>query len=183
METNKKNYLKYILGFIFCLLIRLIPFRAPNIEPILAVQMPFARIFGNIMGFSFGFLSITVYDLLTSNFGIWTLITAFTYGFLGLWAVRYFKNKKNNSLDYVKFAIMSTLVFDAATGLSIGPIFFHQSFSSALSGQIPFTILHLVGNSVLAFILSPAIYSYTLKNKKRKVKISDPIITLNPQKI
>jgi uncharacterized membrane protein len=184
MDSHKKNYFKYALVFVFCLLLRLIPFRAPNIEPILAAQMPFSRVYGNIAGFSFGFFSIVVYDLLTSTLGMWTLITATTYGLLGLWAVIYFnvkKNKKNNSLDYVKFAIMSTLLFDAVTGLSVGPLFFHQSFITAAFGQIPFTILHLTGNIAFAFILSPAIYNFAVK--KKKLETLYPINILNPRKI
>ena len=169
MKTNQKNYLNYVLGFIFCLLVRMIPFRPPNIEPILAVQMPFSRIFGGLLGFSFGFFSIVVYDFLTFGLGIWTLITAMAYGLLGLWAIRYFKNKKNNSLEYVKFALMSTLFYDAVTGLTLGPLFFHQSFVIALAGQIPFTILHLFGNSIFAYVLSPGIYNL-LKKKKIEIK-------------
>lgn len=184
MKTNQKNYFKYALGFLFCLLLRLIPFRAPNIETILAVQMPFARIYGNIASFSFGFFSIIVYDLLTSTFGAQTFIVSITYGFLGLWAVKYFqkiKDEENKSWNYIKFAFMSTIIFDIVTGLSVGPLFFHQSFLSALVGQIPFTILHLVGNMTFAYILSPAIYNFALKKKKSEMQ--NPINILNPQKI
>ena len=55
METYKKNWLKFILGFIACLLIRLIPFRPPNVEPILAMQMPFSRAYGALASFLFAF--------------------------------------------------------------------------------------------------------------------------------
>ena len=181
MEATKKNYFKYIVGFIFCLLLRLIPFRAPNIETILATQMPFSRIYGNVAGFSFGFFSIIVYDLLTSTLGMWTIFTSVTYGFLGLWAVQYFKNKNNSSWTYVKFALMSTLLFDIVTGLSVGPLFFHQSFLSALMGQIPFTIFHLIGNTAFAFVLSPAIYNFVLQKKKLETKYSTD--NLNPKTI
>lgn len=166
METKQKNYFKYVAGFIFCLLLRLIPFRAPNIETILAVQMPFSRIYGRFLAFSFGFFSIITYDLLTSTLGAWSLFTSFTYGFLGLWAVSYFDKKENNSSwTYVKFAIMSTIVFDVVTGLTVGPMFFHQSFSVALAGQIPFTILHLLGNIIFAYILSPAVYNSLIRKR------------------
>ena len=181
METNKKNYFKYAAGFIFCLLFRLIPFRAPNIEPILATQMPFSRIFGSFAGFLFGFFSIIVYDILTSTLGMWTLFTATAYGLLGLWATSYFKNKKNNSWSYVKFAFMGTIFFDAVTGLSAGPLFFHESFSVALAGQIPFTLLHLLGNCSFAFLLSPAIYNLVANKKENEIK--DFIHVLQIQKI
>jgi uncharacterized membrane protein len=79
------------VGFIACLLIRLIPFRPPNIEPILATQMPFSKAYGKIAGFLFAFLSMVLYDILTGKIGMWTFITASAYGFLGLWASIYFK--------------------------------------------------------------------------------------------
>jgi len=165
MEKFRNNWLKYIIGFVLCFLIRLIPIRAPNVEPILATQMPFARSYGKIAGFLFAFLSIIVYDLFTFRLGIWTLITGFVYGALGIWAVSYFKNKKNNSWNYIKFAIMGTLVFDILTGLSIGPLFFGQTFMGALIGQIPFTALHLAGNITFAGLLSPFIYKFVIKNE------------------
>jgi hypothetical protein len=166
MEIYKNNSLKYAIGFITCLLIRLIPFRPPNIEPILATQMPFAKAYGGVAGFSFAFLSMVLYDLITIRVGIWTLITATTYGLLGLWASVYFKNKNNSSWNYAKFAVMGTVVFDIVTGLSIGPLFFHQQFLAAVMGQIPFTAMHLIGNVSFAILLSPLIYQLVIQNKK-----------------
>ena len=181
METFKKNWFKYIVGFVACLLIRLIPFRPPNIEPILATQMPFSKSYGKIAGFSFAFLSIVLYVILTSKVGMWTWITAFAYGLLGLWAGQYFKNKKNNSWNYAKFAIMGTLAFDIVTGLSIGPIFFHQPFMQALTGQIPFTAMHLLGNVSFAVLLSPIIYRFVITNPKFE---SQSLFTIfNPKQI
>jgi uncharacterized membrane protein len=162
----KNNWFKYVIGFLVCFLIRLIPFRPANIEPILATQMPFSKAYGKIAGFSFAFLSIVLYDILTKKIGVWTLMTAFAYGFLGVWAASYFKNKNNNSWNYAKFAVIGTLAFDIVTGLSIGPLFFHQSFMQALVGQIPFTALHLAGNISFAVLLSPLIYRFVVENKK-----------------
>ena len=75
------------------------------------------------------------------------------------------KNKNNNSWNYAKFAVVGTLAFDIATGLSIGPLFFHQSFARAVIGQVPFTALHLAGNVSFAVILSPLIYKFIVENK------------------
>src|SRR3989344_2859385 len=174
MEIYRKNWFKYIVGFIACLLIRLIPFRPPNIEPILATQMPFSKAYGKLAGFSFAFLSMVLYDIITSKVGMWTFITASAYGLLGLWASVYFSAKsgptsggKNiRAIDYAKFAVMGTLAFDIVTGLSIGPLFFRQPFMEALVGQIPFTALHLVGNISFAVFLSPFIYRFIIENKK-----------------
>jgi uncharacterized membrane protein len=166
MEKYQKNWVKFILGFVFCMLVRLIPFRPPNVEPILATQMPFSKAYGSFAGFLFAFFSIIFFDLITGHYGIWSFLTAGTYGVLGFWAFYFFKKREPTHYDYVLFAIIGTLFFDCVTGLSIGPLFFHQSFTEALVGQIPFTLWHLAGNTAFAFILSPAIYQFIIKNEK-----------------
>lgn len=155
-----------MLGFVVCLLIRLIPFRPPNIEPIMATVMPFGWAYGKMAGFFFAFGSMVLFDVLVGKVGVWTLITGVAYGLVGLGAALYFQNKKNTAWNYAKYAIISTILFDAVTGLSIGPIFFGQSFMAAAIGQIPFTALHLLGNVSFALVLSPALYAFVIENKK-----------------
>jgi uncharacterized membrane protein YuzA (DUF378 family) len=143
--------------------------------------MPFSRAYGALIGFSFAVLSILLYDLITHTLGVQTLFTVFAYGTLGVWAAYYFKKNKEQKWGYVRFAIMGTLFFDAVTGLTVGPIFFHQSFTTSLVGQIPFTALHLIGNVAFALILSPAIYNFLVRKKKKQtVSI---ISTFNPKTI
>ncbi len=166
MENYKKNWFKFIIGFIACMLIRLIPFRPPNVEPILATQMPFSRAYGAYAGFLFAFFSILLFDVVTGHYGVWSYLTAGTYGVLGFWAYYFFKKNIPSRWDYARFAVIGTLFFDAVTGLSIGPLFFGQSFVEAFTGQIPFTLWHLLGNISFALALSPAIYSFVIKNEK-----------------
>lgn len=160
------NWFKFVLGFIVCLLVRLIPFRPPNIESIMATVMPFSRAYGKRAGFFFGSASIILFDLLVGKVGIWTFITATAYGLVGFCAAIYFKNKKNTAWNYAKFAVISTIFFDVSTGFTIGPIFFGQPFIAAIFGQIPFTVLHLVGNVLFALVVSPALYAFVIENKK-----------------
>lgn len=136
------------------LLFRFLPFRPPNVELILASQMPVAKIYGKLSGFLFGAFGVLAFDLLTGTLGPWSLITAPAYGVLGLIAGWYFRNRSGRR-HYVYFAIVGTLFYDAVTGLTIGPLFFGQSFLLALLGQIPFTLMHLLGNTAFAFVLSP----------------------------
>ena len=180
MNGSKKNYLKFSLGLLFCLLVRLIPFRAPNVEPILATMMPMSKAYGALMGFSFAVLSILLYDTLTGTLGLQTFFTAGAYGMLGLWATHYFRKKEANRGNFVRFAIMGTLFYDAVTGLTVGPIFFHQSLWASIVGQIPFTVLHLISNIAFAFILSPAIYNILIRKKKEN-KFAPNIINSNLQ--
>ena len=177
-KENKKNWLAYCIGFLSCFLFRLLPFRAPNVEPLLATQMPFSRVYGATAGFFFGFGSIVLFDCVTSGLGVWTLITGLAYGLLGVFATTYFKNKagKNSRKDYVIFAVFATIFYDTITGLTVGPLLFHQSFMSAAVGQIPFTALHLVGNITFAFFVSPYIYHLTVKYKNPKFSFEKKLL-------
>ena len=166
MQTFTQKWLKFIIGFTACLLVRLLPFRPPNIEPILATQMSFSKAYGPVPAFIFAFFSIVVYDLVTQTLGIWTFLTASTYGVIGVGAYFYFKKYKANAWGFASFSVIGTLFFDAVTGLSVGPLFFHQSFQGALWGQIPFTLWHLLGNVSFALVLSPAIYRLLIQNRK-----------------
>lgn len=155
-ELKMKNWYKYTIAFLAVLLIRLIPYRAPNLEPIMATAMPLGKKYGAVVAFFFGVLSITVYDSITSGLGIWTLITAICYGLVGVGASFYFKNRSGR-MNYALYAVVATIIYDAITGLTIGPLFFHQLFIVSLVGQIPFTILHLLSNVSFAIVLSPVI--------------------------
>ncbi len=179
---QKRDWLKYSLGFTVVLFIRLLPFRPPNVEPLLATQMPFAKKYGGLAGFFFAFFSIIVYDLLTAGIGVWTLIAGMAYGLLGMWASIYFKNKKGTSWDYAKFAFIGTIVFDITTGLSLGPIFFNQPFIQAVTGQIPFTLLHLVGNIGFALTLSPLVQYMLSKQEKKQTSLATNL-SLSPNQI
>ena len=181
MATSQKNWFKFTLGIIFCFLFRLLPFRPPNVEPILATQMPFSRAYGALAAFFFGVSSVLIYDVLTGTLGLWTFLTAGAYGALGLFAFYFFKKKEPSRRDYALFAVIGTLFFDAVTGLTIGPLLFHQSLLGAFAGQIPFTFWHLLGNVGFSIIVSPAIYKVVKENKKSPTV--SPINIFKPVKI
>jgi hypothetical protein len=180
-EAANKTYKIFAVASL-ALLFRLIPVRVPNIEPILASMMPISRVYGAGAGFFFALISVLLYDTLTATLGIHTIFTMGAFSVLGVWAGSYFKHKEISTKSYVGFAIMGTIFFDAVTGLIPGPLFFDQSFSSAIIGQIPFTALHLLGNIVFAVTLSPAINHFLVR--KKKTKASEPIISIiNPKTI
>lgn len=158
--------LKYIVGWSFVFGIRLLPFRPPNIEPVLTTTMPFSKKYGWFGTLIFAFFSIVLFDLATQKIGSWTLITAVAYGMIGLGAYFYFKDKDNSRKYYFIYSIIGTLAYDALTGLTIGPLMFGQSFSEAFIGQIPFTAYHLAGNIALSLTLSPYLYKWVVNNKE-----------------
>lgn len=163
------GWLKFALGWTAVFLFRLIPFRPPNFEPMLATVMPFSKRYGPFGSFAFGFFGIVLYDAVTSGWGTWTAVTALAYGLLGVGAHLYFKKKEPTAWNFVRFGVMGTLLYDAATGLTIGPLFNGQSFMVALTGQVPFTLMHLLGTIVFASLLSPVLYLWVVQNRSFEV--------------
>ncbi len=145
----------------------LLPLRAPNVEPLLASVMPLSRVMNGISSFAFAALSIAAYDAVTSGIGVWTLVTAGAYGALGLAAHAYFQGRVGTRAQFVGFGIVGTLAYDAATGLTVGPLAFGQPFMGALLGQIPFTLLHLAGTVLFALVLSPILARWLATSEVR----------------
>jgi hypothetical protein len=169
-----QHALKYCIGFVTVFALRLLPFRVPNVEPVMATMMPFAKHFGALGGSIFASLSIVLYDGVTSGWGVWTLVTALAYGLLGALAHVYFKNREGTVRNYVVFAVLGTLVYDALTGLTVGPLVWNQPFMVALVGQVPFTLLHLAGNVTFAATVSPALYRWVVANEQ--LTVSQPVL-------
>ena len=164
MKTPQ-NTIKYFIGLLVVIALRLIP-HPPNVEPIMSTMMPFSKKWGWLSGMVFSFLAILSFDILTGTLGVWSLVTASTYALLGIFAGIYLKNKENKIRYYVGFSIVATIIYDAITGIGIGMLFFNQSFIITFTGQIPFTIYHLMGNIVLSSIVSPVLYKWVIANPK-----------------
>ena len=133
----------------------LLPLRAPNVDPLLATLMPLGKRTSAFTSIAFAATSIIAYDAVTAGLGSWTLAAAGAYGLVALLASLYFSFAPATRAHFVGFGIAATLLYDALTGLTVGPIIFHQSFAVALTGQIPFTIMHLAGTILFALALSP----------------------------
>lgn len=171
MITIKTGWLKFIIGWTAVFLVRLLPFRPANFEPMIATMMPFATRFGYFASFLFGFFGIVLFDAVTSGIGIWTLITAGAYGALGIGAHLYFRNREATTKNFLTFGIVGTVLYDIATGLTAGPIFFNQPLMLAIVGQIPFTLMHILSTVVFTLVLSPAIYRWVVKNDALEINL------------
>jgi uncharacterized membrane protein len=150
-------WLKYVIVFLGVLLVRLLPFRAPNVEPLLSAVMPLTKRFGMLEGAGFAVISIVLYDALTAGLGIWTFAA---YGGIAVGAHFYFQRREATRGNFVRYSIISVLVYDAVTGLTVGPLAFNQSFAAAAAGQIPFTVLHLLGAVLFAIVVSPVLHRW-----------------------
>ncbi len=171
MKINIKIDWKYGAALLGCLAVRLLPWRAPNVEPVLATAMPFAKRGGAFAGFLFGAASILLFDIVTGTMGMWTLVTAFSYGLVGAGAWWFLQGRESSRTSYFAYAIIGTLVYDALTGLTVGPLFFGQPFVAAVAGQIPFTMLHLLGNTVFAVTVSPLVYQWITSEERRTLAL------------
>lgn len=155
--------LKFIIGWTAVFLFRLIPFRPPNFEPMLATVMPFSKRYGLLGSFLFGFLGIVLFDAFTSGWGSWTWVTAFCYGTLGVAAHYFFAHRPASIKNFLVFGIPATIVYDTIT-MFIGPVFEGQALALAISGQIPFTVMHVLGTTTFSVLLSPALYRWVIQN-------------------
>ncbi len=165
-QDYKGGWIKFLVGWVVVFAIRLIPFRPPNFEPIMATLMPFSKRYGYVGGFLFAFFSIVLFDVATVKVGAWTWITAVAYGLLGIGAYVFFKNRAASAKNFLVYGIVGTIAYDAVTGLSVGPLFFGQPFMEALVGQIPFTLSHFAGTVVFSLLASPALYKWVVMNKR-----------------
>ena len=164
-NKNMKNItfqhgLRFLVSFGIVLVLRLIPWKMPNLEGVMATLMPVSKRYGGFAGFIYGALSIVLFDAITGRVGLWTLITALSYGAIGAWASYAFAKKRPTTGDFVKFSIVATLSYDFVTGVLMGPALFGMSFTAAFIGQIPFTGYHLLGNILLSALVAPALLKW-----------------------
>jgi uncharacterized membrane protein len=167
---DSREKIKILIIFVGCLLFRLMPFRAPNVEPIMASIMPVGKRLGIFFSFLFGFAGIFIYDLLT-HFGSWTFMVGITYGLVGVASFFYFKKYKASVVNFALFALFATIVFDLITGVLFAPMF-GQTFQNALVLQVPFTLLHLAGNVGFALTLSPILNKWLVSKEKISYSLS-----------
>jgi len=163
--------LKFLIGWTAVFLFRLIPFRPPNFEPMLATVMPFSKRYGVSGSFLFGFLGIVLYDAVTSGWGSWTWATAICYGLLGVGAHYFFKNRPASVKNFLVFGIPGTMAYDAVT-MMIGPVFNAQPLAVAFVGQIPFTLMHVAGTITFSALLAPALYRWVVQNESLELSLN-----------
>lgn len=157
---------KYAAGFVATLMFRLItPLLGMwNISPLMATQYAGSKAYGPVVGGLYGALSMIALDAIVGKIGSWTILTAITYGLVGIGGGYFFRNRKATATHFVMASIVGTLFFDLITGVMAGPLLYDQSWSAALIGQVPFTIRHLAGNLFFAVALAPWFYHAIMSN-------------------
>ena len=157
---------KYAIGFVGTLVFRLLsPFLGLwNISPLMATELAGSKAYGPWVGGLYGALSIALLDVIVGRAGSWTVITSLAYGIVGVWGAYFFRQRQASAWNFVLASIIGTLFFDLITGVLMGPLFYGQTWSSAIVGQIPFTLRHLAGNIFFASVLAPWFYRKIMAN-------------------
>lgn len=156
-KVREKKIFKYSLAIFLCNLFRFFTF-IPNADPIMGTMLPFARKDNGLSAALFAFLTMFIFDIVSGRFGVWTLVTATTYGLIGFLfgkALPYFK--KINIFTYLASGVVGVLIFDFITGPLMSTFLFNQGFIETIILQIPFTLMHLASVSIFILIITPLI--------------------------
>jgi len=149
-RKKMKNSIKFLIGFMFCILYRLIPvgFRPPNVTPLISVQLPYGKL-GRWQAFLFGLLNIVVYDLVTSFiFRLWEfsfssmIIRGSTLGFVGLMSTHLLPKNRASFMAslavYFGVTLIGIVFYDLITGVLV-PCLGGASWLEQFVLQIEFT--------------------------------------------
>ncbi len=133
----------------------------PNNDPIMAVMLPCAKR-SRFWAFAFPVVAMVLFDVLSRKVGVWTAVTAGTYGALALAFSFVYEalGKRGRTVGPATFLVsgaVGVLVFDFITGPILSSFLFHMSFAEAFVGQIPFTLNHLASVSAYTLVVSPSL--------------------------
>ncbi len=140
----------------------------PSVEPITALALLASIKLGPWQGLAVGIIGYFGSNLLLLSNGMWDIAQAIGIGVPALWVgLNYFK-KEVSPAQFVWIMIYSTLFFEVVVNLffgeSLGTFFDPASFVTAL----PFSILHIVSNIVIAVLVSGMLPKGKGKAKEEK---------------
>lgn len=163
---DKGNRIKLILSVLIANGIRLLRI-IPNNDPIMSMALPFSKRSSALTSFAFPFVTMVSFDFVTGFVGTWTVVTSFTYGFIGLFFHYYLKDKEKVGIKrYLGCGVLGVLVFDFITGVLATPLMFGMSLETAFIGQIPFTAMHLLTTCAFILVVTPLLDKQVLLNAK-----------------
>jgi energy-coupling factor transport system substrate-specific component len=129
----------------------------PNIELLMPFVLATGLMLGPLAGLANGLLSRALYDLFIAQPGPWTPGMAASYGLVGLAAglIPLFAGRRAFSrIELVGFTVALTILYDLLSLLAFIPMFGVPTMVT-LGLQVPFTINHVLGNSLFVFAFTP----------------------------
>lgn len=165
MLKRATDFVKCAMGLFISTLAAFAMAPLPNIEPIMATTLPYAKRHGVWVGAAFALIALAAKDYAMGMVGWWTVYAGLAYAGVGF-AAGYVlpRLKEVKTKHWVGFAVVGTLAFDLVTALAFGWQF-GQPLAMTLIGQIPFTLMHLAGNVALVGVFSPLLSKHWVENK------------------
>jgi uncharacterized membrane protein YuzA (DUF378 family) len=165
-KVNNGNRFRMILSILIANGIRLLRI-IPNNDPIMSMALPYSRRSSALTSFVFPLITMVSFDFVTNLLGSWTLVTAITYGLIGLIFHYYLKGKdKVGMKTYLGCGVLGVLGFDFVTGVLATPIMFGMTVQAAFMGQIPFTAMHLLTTCAFILVVTPLLDKQVLINAR-----------------
>ncbi len=164
MQVLKQRELLLLASFVLAgVLGRVLMQALPSVEPITF----FAMLSGWLFGWKRGFIT-GASSLYLSNFfvfggqGPWTLFQAAGFGIAGF--LGGFLRKKAGILECLSLMLLSTLIFEIIMNTS-SAVFLPLSLPILFFTALPFTLVHIISNSIFSTLL-PRIKRYAEKKGK-----------------
>ena len=150
----------------------------PNNDPIMGFMLPEARK-SMLKSALFAFVTMIIFDIITMQVGVWTIVTASVYALFAIGVSFFFKKIKTAKISYYLGAVtIGILIFDIITGPIMSSMLFNQSLMLTIIGQIPFTLMHLVSGLTWVAVIAP-FYDLDIRNQY----VSYKNIVLNQLKV
>ncbi|HHX69289.1 MAG: ECF transporter S component [Miniphocaeibacter sp.] len=137
----------------------------PNIQPVTSIIIFTAIYFSFIDAILLNILVIFISNLYL-GFGIWTIYQIVSYGIIILIAsiLKNFKKFKTSILLQSIYCLFSGFIFGFVYSLLISSMFASlKSYWVYLLADIPFNLLHGIGNFVIYLIIVPILLNITKK--------------------
>ena len=139
----------------------------PNIKPVGFLCIFAGIIGGPIVGFLVGSLTMVVTDIMFFGAGLWTFITSFSMGIVGLLGYLFARYKGKGGFSRFNlfvFTYFSILFYDIFTSIASSFMFGNTSVIASLvmlflPTPIPFGPAHEITNALFASLVIPEVYS------------------------
>ena len=144
-----------MLGFIGIASLLRIPMQVlPNVEPLTFFAILAGWLFGRKKGFLVGVSSIYISNFLVfGGQGPWTFTQVIAYGLIGF--LGGFLRKKSGMLETMLLAFVGTMAMQIILNIGWAALIGFNFFAAMLTA-LPFTIVHVLSNTIFAAFLPKA---------------------------
>ncbi len=141
-----------LISFVFGAALLRVPMQAvPSAEPLTFFAILAGWLFGKKKGFLAGASSLYISNFLVfGGHGPWTFFQALGFGIAGF--IGGFLRKNTSIFESILYMLIATLIFEVVVNIGSMWMFPFSIFTLFLTA-LPFTLIHLVSNSIFALFL------------------------------